>query len=123
MTFNKSIFGALAMLPLVGLLNFAGCGAVLPETLEEKLASTPTADDHLIAARLYQDKAQALTAEAIQYETAVSKIDRYDDTKGFRRAALTMAAQEKRHDAQEMQELYATHLAQAQTLHGKLSPR
>ncbi len=123
MTFNKSIFGALAMLPLVGLLTLAGCGAVLPETLEEKLASTPTADDHLMAARLYQDKAQALTAKAVEFETAVSKIGRYDDPKGFRRAALTMGAQENRQEAQEMQELYATHLAEAQTLHGKLSPR
>jgi hypothetical protein len=123
MRFNKSIFGALAMLPLVGLLNLAGCSAVLPEALEEKLASTPTADDHLMAARLYQDKAQALTAEAIQYETAVSKIGRYDDPKGFRRAALTMGAQEKRHEAQEMQQLYATHLGQAQALHGKVQPQ
>jgi hypothetical protein len=123
MTFNKSIFGALAMLPLVGLLNFAGCSAVLPETLEEKLASTPTADDHLIAARLYQDKAQALTAEAVEFETAVSKIGRYADTKGFRRAALTMGAQEKRHEAQEMQQLYATHLGQAHALHGKVQPQ
>ena len=83
----------------------------------------PTADDHLAAARLYQDKAQALTAKAVGFETAVSKIGPYDDPKGFRRAALTMAAQKNRYDAQQMQELYATHLAQAQTLHGKRQPR
>ena len=119
MRFNKSIVGVVAMLPLVGLLNLAGCSGVLPETLEAKLMSTPTADDHLAAAMLYQNKARELKAEAAEYETAVSKIGRYDDTKGFRRGALTMAAQEKRYEAEQMQELYATHFAQAQALYGK----
>jgi hypothetical protein len=123
MKFHQSIIVGLTMLSLVGLLNLMGGSEVLSATLEEKLASTPTADEHLTAARWFQDKAQAFTAEAVEFETAVSKIGRYDDTKGFRRAALTMGAQENRHDAQEMQELYATHLAQAQTLHGKISPR
>jgi hypothetical protein len=123
MRFNKSIIGGLTMLSLVGLLNLTGGSEVLSATMEDKLASKPTADDHLAAARWYLDKAQALTAEAVKFETAVSKIGRYDDPKGFRRAALTMGAQENRHDAQEMQELYATHLVQAQTLHGKISPQ
>jgi hypothetical protein len=124
MRVHKSIGSVLAMLPLVGLLTLTGCGGVLPATLEEKLASTPTADDHVAAAMLYQNKAQALKAEAVEYETAVSKIGPLEDTKGFRRGALRMAAQEKWHDAKEMQTLYATHFAQAQAqaLHGKLQP-
>ena len=51
MKFTKSIVGVLAMLPLVAGLTFAGCSGVLPATLEEKLMSTPTVDDHLAAAR------------------------------------------------------------------------
>ena len=47
MKVQKSIVSVLAMLPLVGLLTLTGCGGVLPATLEEKLASTPTADDHV----------------------------------------------------------------------------
>ncbi len=123
MRFNKAIGGVLTMLPLVGLLTLAGCSGVLSTTLEEKLAAGGTADDHLAAAMLYQDKAREFEANAAQFETALSKIGPYEDTKGFRRGALRMAAQEKRHDAQEMQTLYAAHLAQAQTLHGKLQPQ
>jgi hypothetical protein len=91
-------------------------------SLEEKLAAAGTAEDHLAAARLYQNEARELDAEAAKFETAVSKIGRYDDTKGFKRAALTAAAQEKRVDAKEMQELYAAHLRQANALHGKVQP-
>ena len=123
MRFNKSIGGVLAMLPLVGLLTLTGCGGVLPATLEEKLAAGGTADEHLAAARLYQDKAQALKANAAQFETALSKIGPYEDPKGFRRGALTMAVQENQYEATQMQELYAAHLAQAQTQHGKLQPQ
>src|SRR3954470_11791883 len=122
MTFNTPKFGVLAILPLLGLLGLTGCSTVLPATLEDKLASNATADDHLAAARLYQKEARELNAEAAQFETAVSKIGRYEDTKGFRRAALMAAAQEKLADAKEMQELYAAHLREANTLHGKVQP-
>jgi hypothetical protein len=123
MRFNKSIVGVLAMLPLLGLL--LGCSGVLPETLEEKLASNPTANDHLAAAKLYQNKERELEAEAAKYQAAVSKIGPYDDPKGFRRAALKMAAQEKRYEANQMEQQYAAHLGEAQSrsLHGKLPPQ
>ena len=124
MRVKKTIFGALAMLPLVGLLSLTGNNnGAMAASLEEKLAATGTAEDHLAAARLYQNEARELDAEAAQFETAVSKIGRYEDTKGFRRAALTAAAQEKRVDAKEMQELYAAHMRQANALHGKVQPQ
>jgi hypothetical protein len=121
MRFNKSISGVLAMLPLVGSLSFSGCSTVLPATLEEKLASDATADDHLTAAMLYQNKARELEAEAVKYETAASKIGP-SDAKGVRHTALMNAAQQKRLDAKEMQELYALHFGQARVLHGKTQP-
>jgi hypothetical protein len=123
MRYNKSVFGALAMLPLVGLLGLTGNNGVMAASLEETLAATGTADDHLAAARLYQTKERELEAEAAEFKTAVSKIGRYDDPKGFRRGALTMAAQQKESDAKEMQEMYAAHLWQANALHGKVQPR
>lgn len=123
MKVNKPIIGVLGMLPLVGLLTLAGYNGALAATLDEKLAAGGTADDHLAAAMLYQDKARELTTEAAEYEAVVAKIGPYEDTKGFRRGALRMAAQEKRHDAQQMQQLYAAHLAQAQVLHGKVQPQ
>jgi hypothetical protein len=118
MSSNKSIFDVLAKLPLVRLLNLKGCSKVLSASLEERLASTGNADDHLAAAMVYQNKARELEAEAVEFETAASKISPYEDTKGFRRAALTTAAQEKRHRAKQMQELYATHLGKAHSLRG-----
>ena len=119
---RNRIIGALAMLPLVGVLGLTGTNGAMAASLEEKLAAAGTAEDHLAAARLYQNEARELDAEAAKFETAVSKIGRYDDTKGFKRAALTAAAQEKRVDAKEMQELYAAHLRQANALHGKVQP-
>jgi hypothetical protein len=115
---NKSILGVLARLPLIRLLNLKGYSRVLPATLEEQLASTGNADDHLAAAMVYQNKAQELEAEAVEFETAASKISPYEDTKGFRRGALMTAVQEKRHRAKQMQELFAAHLGKAQALHG-----
>ena len=123
MRFKKSIYGTLAMLPLVGLLSLMGNSGVLAASSEEKLAATGSAEDHLAAARHYQNEAIELNAEVAQFETAVSKIGRYEDTKGFKRAALTAAAEEKRVDAKEMQELYAAHMRQANALHGKVQPQ
>ena len=119
---NKSLLGALALLPLVGLLSFTGCSGVLPATLQEKLDTTGNEEDHLAAAMLYQNKARELEAEAIQFETAVSNVGSYADTKGFHRAALRSAAQEKRYGATQMQQLYAQHLGQARALYGKTQP-
>ena len=120
---RNRIIGALAMLPLVGLLGLTGYNGAMAAPLEEMAAATGTAEDHLAAARLYQNEARELDAEAAKFETAVSKIGRYEDTKGFKRAALTAAAQEKRVDAKEMQELYAAHMRQANALHGKVQPQ
>jgi hypothetical protein len=110
MRVKKSIFRPLAMLPLVGLLSLTGNNnGAMAAPLEEKLAATGSAEDHFAAARHNQNEARELAAEAAQFETAVSKIGRYEDTKGFRRAALRAAAQEKRYHAKEMQELYMPH--------------
>jgi hypothetical protein len=119
---KKSLFGALAVLPLMGLLSFSGCSEVLPATLQEKLATTGNEEDHLAAAMLYQNKARELEAEAVKYETAASKTGP-NDSKGFQHAALLNAAQQKRADAKEMQELYVTHFKEAQSLHGKAQPQ
>ncbi len=115
---NKSILSVLARLPLIRLLNLKGYSRVLPATLKERLASTGNADDHIEAAMLYQAKAQELEAEAVEFETAVSKIGSYEDTKGFRRGALMTAVQTKRHRAKQMQELHLAHLEKARALHG-----
>jgi len=123
MRFNTSILGALAIVPLVGLLSLTGCSGVLSATLEEKLATNGTEKDHLAAAKAYQNKARELEAEAVEYENAASKVSRDMDPKGFERAALRMGGQEKRHEAKEMLELYATHMRQANALHGKLQPQ
>jgi hypothetical protein len=122
MRINTFIFGVLVMLPLLGLLGLTGCSAVLPATLEAKLASNATAEDHLAAAMLYQNKARELEVEANQFETAVANVGSYADTKGFHRAALRSGAQEKRYGATQMQQLYVQHLGQARVLYGKTQP-
>ena len=123
MRFKKSIVGGLAMLPLVGLLTLTGTSGVMAAPAEETLAATGTAAEHFAAAQYYQTEAQAAAADAAGFRAAVAKIGRYDDPKGFRRGAFTMAAQKKEADAKEMQELYATHLQQANALHGQVQPQ
>ena len=115
---NKFILDVLARLPLIRLLNLKGYSRVLPATLAERLASTGNADDHIEAATLYQNKAQELEAEAVEFETAASKIRPLEDTKGFRRGALMTAVQTKRHRAKQMQELHLAHLEKARALDG-----
>jgi len=122
MRFNRPIFGVLAVLPLLGSLGLTGCSSVLPASLEAKLVSNATTEDHLAAAMLYQNKARELEAEAVKYETAASKTGA-NDSKGFQHAALLNAAQQKRADAKEMQEQYVAHFKQAQSLHGKAQPQ
>ena len=123
MRFNKFRVGVLVLFALGSLLTLAGCSGVLPATLEKKLASGGTADDHLAAAMLYQNKARELEVEAVEYEAQVPKAGRSGDSKGFHHEALRMAAQQKRYAAKQMEELYASHLAQAQALHGKTQPQ
>ena len=108
----------LMALPLVALLGLLGCSGVFATQPEDLLASNASAEDHMAAATLYHSKAQELSAEADQYEATASKITPLEDPKGFRRAGLKTAMQEKRNAAAQMQELYATHLEQAQTLYG-----
>jgi hypothetical protein len=115
---NTILLGALALFSLVGLLGLTGCSGVLPATLQDKLETAGSEEDHLAAAMLYQNKARELEAEAVRYETAASKTGPFD-SKGFQHAALLNAAQQKRVDAKEMQERYVTHFKQAQSLHGK----
>ncbi|WP_455371862.1 hypothetical protein [Petrachloros mirabilis] len=105
-----------------GLVGLTGCGGVLPAHLEGKLASNGSADDHMAAAMLYQNKATQLEAKADRYEILASKIGVHEDPKGFRRGALVMAAQENRTASKEMHELYASHFEKAQTMYGKKSP-
>lgn len=112
------------MLPLVGLLCVTGNSGVMAAPSEEELAATGTAEDHVAMARLYQAKAQALEAEAAEFRNVASKIGRSEDPKGFRRGALTMAAQQKLAEMKEMQELHATHMRQANVLLlGKVQPQ
>lgn len=106
------------------IMGSAGCSIadnqILPSTLEHRIStSNGTADDHLAAALLYQQQANLATTEADKYERTAASIKPIEDPKGFRRSALTTAAQEHRRTAGEMQELYAAHEAKAQTMMGK----
>ena len=115
---RNSTYGFLAAFPLVALLGFIGCSGVSATQLDSRLASNASADDHMAAAMLYKSKAQQLAAEAARYEEVAAKIGPHEDPKGFRRGGLTIAGQEKRNAAGEMQKLYASHLEKAQSLYG-----
>lgn len=115
---HKSKYNVLAALPLAALLGLIGCSGVSATEPEGMLASNGSPDDHMAAAMLYKSKAQQLAAEAARYEEVAAKIGPHEDPKGFRRGGLTIAGQEKRNAAGEMQKLYASHLEKAQSLYG-----
>ena len=58
----------------------AGC---CPRPWKRSWRPLPPRTITLAAAMLYQNKARELEAEAVEYETAVSKIAPYQDSKGF----------------------------------------
>lgn len=122
MTVYKSKNSVLAALPLAALLGLIGCSGVSATQLENTLTSNGSADDHMAAATLYQSKAQQLAAEADRYEAAASKIGPYEDPKGFRRAGLVTAGQEKRSAAERMQELHVIHLEKSHAMYGMKKP-
>ncbi|HSB44308.1 MAG TPA: hypothetical protein VLD60_04800 [Nitrospira sp.] len=119
---RKPLWMLSAMFLLLPMGN-VGCSfatdQVLPAQLESRVSSNATADDHLAAALLYQEQAQLAKTEAGKYEQAAASIRAIEDPKGFRRGALMTAAQEHRRTADEMQQLYASHEAKAQTMMGK----
>ncbi len=119
---RKSTYGILAALPLAALFGLIGCSGVFATQPEDLLASNASADDHMAVATLYQSKAQQLAVEAEQFEASAAKIGPYEDPKGFRRAGLVTAGQEKRHAAAHMQELHAAHLEKAQAMYGMKKP-
>lgn len=119
---RKSLYDVLAGFPLVALLGLIGCSSVVPTQMEGALASNASADDHMAAAMLYQSKVRQLAAEADRYEAEASKIGPYEDPKGFRRGGLVAVVQEKRSEAERMQELYAGHLKKAQIMYGLKKP-
>jgi hypothetical protein len=119
----KQLWMLSAMFLLMPMGNI-GCSfatdQVLPANLESRISSSNgTAEDHRTAAMLYQQQAQLARTEADKYKQAAASIKPIEDPKGFRRNALMMAAQEQQRTAEEMQQLYATHEAKAQTMLGK----
>lgn len=125
--FRKPIWVLSAMFLLIP-MGYVGCSFagthILPANLESRVSSSNgTADDHLAAALLYQQQAHLAKTEAGKYEQAAASIRPIEDPKGFRRSALMTAAQENERYAGEMQQLYAAHQAQAETMLGKQQPQ
>ncbi len=105
-----------------------GCSAFaqrdMPTDLADRIAGEKgTADDYMTAAMLYLQKAQQVQTQAEQYQAMASTIKPLEDPKGIRRSGLTIAAQERRNDAAELQHLYAANYDKAQILFGKQQPQ
>lgn len=117
------------MIAVAGLaLATTGCSAFaqkdMPVDVAERIAREKgTADDHMAAAMLYLQKAKQVQTQAEQYQAVASTIKPLEDPKGIRRSGLITAAQTRRNDAAELQQLYAAHYDKAQTLLGKQQPQ
>ena len=116
------------LIALTGILGTTGCSAVaqkeLPTDLADRITGeTGTANDHLTAALLYLQQAKKVQTQAEQYQAAASTIRPIEDPKGIRRGGLITAAQERRNDAVQLQQLYAAHYEKAQTMLGKQQPQ
>lgn len=70
-------------------------------------------------ANFYEVAADKATDEAVEYERAAASITPLTDTKGFRRAALTIAAQSKWKESSELKLLAAEHREKAKNMYAK----
>ncbi len=117
------------LITLTGLVvGTTGCSAFtqqeLPTELADRVTSEAgTADDHMTAALLYLQKAKTVQTQAEQYQALASTIKPLEDPRGIRRGGLITAAQERRSDAVQLQQLYAAHYEKAQTMLGNQQPQ
>ena len=121
------VFATLMMLTGT-VVGTTGCSAFNQRELPVDLASrvtgeAGTADDHMTAALLYLQEAKKVHTQAEQYQAVASTIRPIEDPKGIRRGGLMTAAQERRSDAVQLQQLYAAHYEKAQTMLGKQQPQ
>src|SRR3954452_20350614 len=89
------------LLSVPALMGSIGCTSNLDRALHT--AGGPdrplTAEEHLVAAGLYDREAQSQAAAATQYEQRAEALSPLMDPKGFRRSGLVTAAQERRRKA------------------------
>lgn len=113
-------------LVLVGgaLSGAIGCATNLDSSLHAAVGTDHplTAEEHVFAAGLYGREAQSQSEAASQYERRADTLNLYMDPKGFRRAGLITAAQERRRKAADMEQRYVFHQNQALELTGQ-APR
>ena len=70
-------------------------------------------------AKFYEASADTVEDEALEYERTAASITPLTDTKGFRRSALTIAAQSRWKQASELRTLAAEHRAKAERMYAK----
>lgn len=78
-----------------------------------------TAADLEEIAKFYESTAETVEDEALHYERTAASITPLTDTKGFRRAALTIAAQSKWKQSSELRQLAAEHREKAKQLYAR----
>jgi hypothetical protein len=108
---------AVVSLSLIGMTDYTFAGdQILSRDLVSRVASQGTPDEHRGAALLYRERALQLEAEAAQYAREAAGIKSLEDTKGFRRGALKMAAGSLQRQADEMKQLSVVHQKQADSM-------
>ncbi|MEP6888773.1 MAG: hypothetical protein ABI945_10705 [Nitrospirales bacterium] len=107
------------------LIAAIGCATNLDSSLHAAVgADHPlTAEEHLLAAGLYDQESQSQAKTALQYERRADTLSPYMDPKGFRRAGLMTAAQEHRRNAAHLQQLHVFHQSKGLALTGQVQPQ
>src|SRR6185503_10048655 len=107
---------AIMSLSLIGMTGYTFAGdQILSRDLVSRVSSQGTADEHRGAAIIYRERARQLEAEAAQYAREAADTS-LQDSKGFRRGALKMAAGSLQRQADEMKQLSAHHQKQADSM-------
>ena len=90
------------------------------ETSDKATEGKPwTASELEEIAKLYESAADTVEDEALQYERTAASITPLTDTKGFRRSALSIAAQSRWKQASELRLLAVEHHEKAQRMYAK----
>src|SRR5918996_5693487 len=100
-TFRQGLWKHTLRIGLIGglLTGAVGCAGLDSGQSAVGTAQPRTAEEHLVAANLYDREARSEAAATARYERRADALNTYMDPKGFRRAGLATAAQEHRRKA------------------------
>ncbi len=127
---KQTIKSIVILLTIAGLASLVGFGlaetpgmSVTPSS--EQIANEWSAEEHLLAANLFEETAARLESKVIHLEQRLARFEKkpYLDPKGFKRQGWKRLMQSHRAELSELQEQIAWHHTRSNQLNAMPSPK